>query len=64
VSDEDIACAQLLMIEKTRNMVEAAGAAPLAAAIQLREELRGKRVALICTGGNVSTAQLKELLAP
>src|SRR6266542_4634113 len=61
VSDEDIACAQLLMIEKTRNMVEAAGAAPLAAAIQLREELRGKRVALICTGGNVSTAQLKEL---
>ncbi len=63
VSDEDIACAQLLMIEKTRNMVEAAGAAPLAAAIQLREELRGKRVALICTGGNVSTAQLKELLA-
>jgi threonine dehydratase len=63
VSDQEIRRAQLLMIEKTRNLVEAAGAAPLAAALRLRRDLPGKTVALICSGGNVSTDQLKELLA-
>ena len=42
------------MIETTRNLVEAAGAASLAAALQLREQLAGKRVALICSGGNAT----------
>ena len=50
------------MIEHTRNLVEAAGASPLAAALQLRERLAGKRVALICTGGNVTLDQLRALL--
>jgi threonine dehydratase len=49
------------MIEKTRNLVEAAGAAPLAAALRLRDGLAGKAVALICSGGNVSPAQLRAL---
>ena len=51
------------MIEKTRTLVEAAGAAALAAALKLRNELRGRKVALICSGGNISPAQLKTLLA-
>ena len=51
------------MIEHTRNLVEAAGAAPLAAALQLRPRLGGKRVALICSGGNVTIEQLRALLA-
>ena len=51
-----------LMIEGTRNLIEAAGASPLAAALRLREELAGKRVALVASGGNVSPAQLRELL--
>jgi threonine dehydratase len=63
VSDNEIRAAQLLMIEKTRNLVEAAGAAALAAALSLRDELAGSRVAVICSGGNVSPAQLKDLLA-
>jgi threonine dehydratase len=50
------------MIEKTRNLVEGAGASPLAAALRLRERLAGKRVALICSGGNISPAQLQEVL--
>jgi threonine dehydratase len=51
------------MIETTRNLVEAAGAAPLAAALSLRERLAGRRVALICSGGNISPAQLADALA-
>ncbi|HXF83719.1 MAG TPA: threonine/serine dehydratase [bacterium] len=64
VSDDEIRAAQRAMIEKTRNLVEAAGAAPLAAALRLRESLAGRRVALICSGGNVSPDQLRALLSP
>jgi len=51
------------MIEKTRTLVEGAGAAALAAAVKLRERLKDRRVALICSGGNISPAQLKAVLA-
>ncbi len=63
VAEEEIRRATVLMIEETRNLVEPAGAAPLAAALRLRDRLSGKRVALIASGGSVSPAQLRELLA-
>jgi threonine dehydratase len=63
VSDDAIREAMLHMIEGTRNLVEAAGAASLAAALQLRSQLGGKRVGLICSGGNVNLAQLAELVS-
>jgi threonine dehydratase len=63
VSDDEIDAATAVMIEKTRTLVEAAGAAALAAALKLRNQLHGRRVALICSGGNISPAQLKALLA-
>lgn len=63
VADEDIRRATVLMLERTRNLVEPAGSAPLAAALRLHERLRGRRVALIASGGNVSPDQLRELLA-
>jgi threonine dehydratase len=62
VGDDEIRAAQVLMIEATRNLVEAAGAAALAAAVNLREQLAGKRVALILSGGNASREQLLEAL--
>jgi threonine dehydratase len=62
VSDDEIRAAQTLLIETTRNLVEAAGAAPLAAALRLRDQLVDKRVALIASGGNVSPEQLLDLL--
>lgn len=62
VSDDQIDAATAIMIEKTRTLVEAAGAAALAAALSLRERLQGRKVALICSGGNISPAQLKSLL--
>jgi threonine dehydratase len=63
VSDEEIRAAQALMIEATRNLVEAAGAASLAAGLRLRERLLGKRVALIASGGNATPEQLLDVLS-
>jgi len=63
VSDDEIRAAQASMIEATRNLVEAAGAASLAAALRLRDELAGKRVALILSGGNATREQLLDALA-
>jgi len=63
VSDDEIDAATALMIEKTRTLVEAAGAAALAAALKLGGRMRGRTIALICSGGNISPAQLKALLA-
>ena len=62
VSDDQIDSATAVMIEKTRTLVEAAGAAALAAALAMRDRLAGRKVALICSGGNISPAQLKALL--
>jgi threonine dehydratase len=64
VSEDEIRAAQRTMIETTRNLIEAAGAAPLAAALRQRSELGGMRVALVASGGNVSPRQLVELLGP
>ena len=65
VTDDDLLDAVRLMIEKTRTLVEPAGAAPLGAALspQLRTRIGGRRVALICSGANISPAQLREVLS-
>jgi threonine dehydratase len=62
VDEEELERAVVLMIEGTRNLVEPAGAAALAAALRLRERLAGKKVALVLSGGNISSAQLREIL--
>jgi len=62
VSEEELRSAMLLAMEKTRNLVEPAGAASLAAALKLRERLAGKKVALVMSGGNVDLRVLKESL--
>jgi threonine dehydratase len=64
VSDDEIRAAQRLLIESTRNLIEAAGSAPLAAALRLRGRLAGKRVALIASGGNATREQLLDVLGP
>ncbi len=63
VSEGEIRDATKLMIEGTKTLVEAAGAIPLAAALQIRDRLAGRKVALICSGGNISPEQLRDLYA-
>jgi threonine dehydratase len=62
VGDDELRAAQATMIEATRNLVEGAGAAALAGALRLSDELAGKRVALILSGGNASPDQLRDVL--
>jgi threonine dehydratase len=61
VSEEALRNATRLMIEKTRNLVEPAGAAPLAAVLSEPGRFAGRQVALVCSGGNISPAQLAAL---
>jgi threonine dehydratase len=63
VTDDDLRSATLRLLEVTRNLIEPAGAAPLAAALKLRERLAGRKIALVCSGGNITPRQLHELLA-
>jgi threonine dehydratase len=62
VGEDALERAVLQLLEATRNLAEPAGAAPLAAALQLRDRLAGKRVALILSGGNISPDHLREIL--
>lgn len=61
VSDEALITATRLMIEKTRNLVEPAGAAALAAVLADPGRFAGRKVAIVCSGGNISPAQLVTL---
>jgi threonine dehydratase len=54
VSDEEINDAIRLLARDAKQVAEGAGAASLAAAIKLRDQLRGKKVVGILTGGNLS----------
>jgi threonine dehydratase len=62
VTDDDIQRAMVWMIERAHTLAEAAGAAPLAAVFRIRDELRGKKVGLICSGANTSLEHLKRAL--
>jgi len=62
VSEAEIRQAMLLLLETTRQVAEAAGAAPVAGALRLRERLRGKTVCLILSGGNIPLHALRGLL--
>ena len=53
----------LWMIERAHTLAEGAGAASLAGAYRLRDELRSKKVGIICSGGNTSLEHLRLALA-
>jgi threonine dehydratase len=63
VSDGQIRAAQATLLAVTKNLVEAAGAAAFAGAQRLRDELAGKRVSVVMSGGNVSARELSDVLA-
>jgi threonine dehydratase len=63
VSDAEIRRAMRILFADTHNLAEGAGAAPLAAALQERSRLAGKRVAVIQSGGNIDRTLFAEILA-
>lgn len=62
VSDDDIRAAMVVMIETTQNLVEAAGAAALAAVLRYADRFAGRKVGVIASGGNVTVDQLRAIL--
>lgn len=62
VSEEEMVQAILIYLELIRNLAEEAGASPLAAALKIKERLKGKKVALVLTGSNISMERLKQIL--
>lgn len=62
VSDDEIRQAMVWMIERAHTLAEGAGATPLAAAHRIRASLRGRKVALICSGGNTSLDHIRQAL--
>jgi len=63
VTDAEVADAMRLMFRATHNVAEGAGAASLAAAMQERAQLAGRRVGLTLCGANVDTAVFARVLA-
>src|SRR5882757_10062337 len=53
VTDDEIRVAIRAHWTDTHNLAEGAGAAPLAAALQEKPKIRGKRIGLILSGGNI-----------
>jgi len=63
VSEAEIAEAVRSLYTDTHNLTEGAGAAPLAALMRERDAMRGKRVAVVLTGGNVDMPVFAKILA-
>jgi len=62
VSEADICGAIRCYAQALHQMAEGAGAAPLAAALNMKDELAGQRVGLILSGGNIDRASLQKAL--
>jgi threonine dehydratase len=62
VSEREIASALRLLLETTHTLVEGAGATGFAGVLKLKEQLAGKRVATVMSGGNIDRATLRRVL--
>jgi len=63
VSEEEMMAAMVHYFTDTHNVAEGAGAAPLAALMKERDQMAGKRVGLILSGGNADRALFHDVLA-
>jgi len=61
VSEQDLVRAILLLLETTHQTAEGAGAASTAGAMKMSEELKGRRVALVISGGNLTMEMMREI---
>jgi threonine dehydratase len=64
VSDAEIAAAIRAYWTDTHNLAEGAGAAALAAAMQEKSRLAGRRVGLVLSGGNIDFELFQRWVAP
>jgi threonine dehydratase len=62
VNDDEALAAMGELLRKTHNLAEGSGALAWAALKKYREEWQGQRVAVILSGGNASTALMREAM--
>lgn len=62
VSDEEIHRAIGALVDKAHTLAEGAGATALAGAIKYPEKVKGKKVAITVSGGNITAEQLSQTL--
>jgi len=62
VDDFEIGEALLLMLERMKLLAEGAGAAALAGALKINLELRGRRVVIVVSGGNIDINLLDRII--
>jgi threonine dehydratase len=60
VTDDEVAGAIRAYWQDTHNLAEGAGAAPLAALLQERDAMRGKRAGIVLCGGNIDLALFRD----
>ncbi|MFL5813121.1 MAG: threonine ammonia-lyase [Bdellovibrionia bacterium] len=60
--DEAIAAAVLTLLEKAKVVVEGAGALPLAVLDQVKKKIKGKKVVLVISGGNIDVNLISRII--
>ncbi len=63
VSEDEIEAAMRAYYTDTHNLAEGAGAAPLAALLQEKDQMAGRKVGLVLSGGNIDRALYRKILA-
>jgi threonine dehydratase len=62
VTDDEVAAASRAIFECTHNVATGAGAAPVAAALQDKPRIAGRRIAVVLSGGNVDRTVFADVL--
>ena len=62
VSDDELASAILLLLEREKQVVEPSGAAPLAALLNQKLDCKGKRVVCVLSGGNIDVSFIHKVV--
>lgn len=62
VSDDEIASAVLLLLERAKQVVETSGAASLAAVLNHKVDVKGKKVVCLLSGGNIDVSFIHKIV--
>ncbi|MCQ5129042.1 threonine ammonia-lyase [Butyricicoccus faecihominis] len=62
VSDAEISSTVLLLLERTKQVVETSGAASLAAVLNGKVDIKGKKVVCVLSGGNIDVSFIHKIV--
>lgn len=62
LSEEELAEGVRLALDLTHNLAEGAGAASIAAALKWKDQIAGRRVVCVMSGGNMDMGRLRQIL--